>query len=265
MINKLRKYILIAFSAIFLLGCENKLEMFNYGDGLNFIYNNNVDSIFNYSFVYGPSAAVSDTVWVKVETMGYISESSREISFIQIQTDGNNAAPGTHYIPFDDASVKAKYVIKKGESTASLPIIIKRDASLKNSIVTLVLGFKENNYFKSALPKRSRYIIIITDQLSKPANWAAYAIAYFGTYGVVKHQFLIDQTGKKWDDEYLSNELGFTSSTVFAGGINSNYDAAYCNYLVAVLKARLIAFNTSRISQGLDVLKEADGTIVSFN
>ncbi len=264
MINKFSKYILIAFSAIFVSGCENKLEMFNHSDGLNFIYNNNVDSIVNYSFVYGPSTAVTDTILLNVETMGFIGENAREVTLEQIPAEGTNAISGTHYVPFNDPTVKNNYVIPKGVVTATLPVIIKRDASLKSSTVTLVVGFKENNYFKSGLPKRSRFKIIFTDQLSKPANWAAYAIGYFGAYGVVKHQFLIDQTGKKWDDEYLSKELGFTSSTTYTGGTNSNYDAAYCEYLLEVIIRKLSAYNALRISQGLGVLKEADGTIVSF-
>ena len=73
---------------------------------------------------------------------------------------------------------------------------------------------------------------------------------YFGVYGVVKHQFLIEQTGKKWDDEYIESLI--------------KGDSNYLKYLVRKMSARLSEVNAERTAKGLDVLKEADGTIVEI-
>ena len=73
-------------------------------------------------------------------------------------------------------------------------------------------------------------------------------IYYYGEYGPVKHQFLIDQTGEPWDDEYI---------VALHDG-----DSAYLEYLMAKMQNQLDALNAERVAQGLDVLKEADGTEV---
>ncbi len=265
--KRINRYLIIVFGTLILFSCENKLEMFNHDNGLNFIYNNKADSTINYSFVYGPSTAVSDTLWVKVETMGYIGEVDREIELEQIMTGANDAVAGTHFVAFDDSSLKELYKMPKGAITVTLPIILKRAPSLKTTQVTLYLKFKENAHFKKALPKRNRLRITISDQLSKPMYWAYTAKYFFGQYGPVKHQFLIDITGKRWDDDYLYNELGFASGEIMYGAVpvtNANYDRSYVVFYAQTLRIKLQEYNQQRINQGLDVLKEADGTIVTL-
>ena len=73
---------------------------------------------------------------------------------------------------------------------------------------------------------------------------------YAGDYGVVKHQFLIDQTGEKWDDDYIEK---------FMTG-----DGAYRSYLIEKLSKRLDEVNAERQEKGESPLCEADGTPVSF-
>ncbi|OFY42722.1 MAG: hypothetical protein A2X18_13620 [Bacteroidetes bacterium GWF2_40_14] len=262
--NKFFKYLTLAVIVAALPACEKDPEVYNSGDGLNFYYENEADTLVSYSFVYGPSTATVDTVWVKVETIGLLSDNDRNVTFEQVQTGTNDAVAGTHYVAFNDASLKSYYVIKAGSSRVSIPVIIKRDASLKTKSVNLSIRIKSNDYFKMVNLDRNRVRLIFTDQLSKPNCWAYYCTSYFGTYGPVKHQWLIEQTGNKWDNEYLSSVLGFTSSNTSTDGTNSNYDSGYCSYLSAALTKKLNAYNAARTAQGLDILKEADGTVVSF-
>lgn len=247
-----------------LTACEKDLKVYNSGEGLNFYYENQADTLINYSFVYGPAAATEDTLWIQVETIGPLSENERDVSFEQVQTGINDAVAGTHYIAFDNASMKNHYVVKAGDSKATLPVVIKRDASLKSKSVNLLIRITPNSYFKLINPVRNRVRLIFSDQLSRPNCWAYYCSSYFGSYGSVKHQWLIEQTGNKWDDEYLSEILGFTSSSTSTNGTNSNYDSGYCSYLRAALIKKLTDYNSARTAQGLEVLKEDDGTVVSF-
>ena len=60
----------------------------------------------------------------------------------------------------------------------------------------------------------------------------------------------IEQTGKKWDDEYIESLI--------------KGDSNYLKYLVRKMSARLSEVNAERTAKGLDVLKEADGTIVEI-
>lgn len=264
--NKYSKYIISAVIIVTALSsCEKDLEVYHYPDnGLNFYYESAKDTVKNFSFVYGPTTRTIDTVWVKVETVGFITDKDRDFTFEQVQTTGTNALVGKHYVAFDDVSVKSYYSIPAGKSQTRVPIIVKRDASLKTSSVNLLIRVKNNENFKIANPSRSMTKVIITDQLAKPTCWAIYADGYFGTYGPVKHQFFIEQTGKKWDDEYILNVLGFTSGSTWADGVNSNYDSGYCVYLAKALSMKLEAYNAARTTKGLDVLKEADGTVVAI-
>ncbi|MDD2425909.1 MAG: DUF4843 domain-containing protein [Bacteroidales bacterium] len=259
-------YLFLIFAALnaALSSCEKELEVYNAGEGLNFLYENAGDTIRNYSFVYVSSTLVQDTIWLNVETIGPLSDKDRSFEFEQIQTGSGDAVSGTHYIPFNDTGLKNFYVIPSGKSKASVPVVLKRDVSLKTTVINLAIRIKSNETFKLFNPDRNRMTIVYTDQLSQPSCWAHYCTTYFGEYGPVKHQWLIEQTKNKWDDDYLSNVLGFTSSTVSQNGTNSNYDSGYCDYLSQALTVRLDAYNADRISRGLDVLKEADGRVVSF-
>jgi hypothetical protein len=262
--NSLFKYLTFAAILYIASSCEKKLEVFNAGGGLNFYYTTAGDTLLNYSFVYGPSTAITDTIWLKVETIGPLFNEEREITIAQENTGINDAVAGTHYVAFNDVAVKKYYFMPANKSLDSIPVILKRDASLKSKSVNLLICIKTNNDFNLVSPEKSSLKIVFTDQLARPNRWAYYCSAYFGDYGPVKHQWLIEQTGNKWDDDYLSNVLGFTSSSTYENGTNSNYDAGYCNYLSQALMNKLTAYNAARTAQGLDVLKEADGTVVAF-
>lgn len=259
-------YLLIAFVAILFSSCEQELSTFSYPDsGLNFYYEQQADTMLTYSFVYSSAETTQDTVWVEVETMGYLSDLDRSFEFEQIA--GNYtpvAVSGVHYISFDDEAVKKYYVVPAGQSKVTVPVILLRDASLQAEEVYLTVKIKANENFIVAQSNRSQTVIKFTDMLSAPTRWAIYAEAYFGVYGPVKHQFLIDTTGEKWDDEFFENTLGFTSSWSYSDGYNSNYDSGYCNYYAQYLAEQLEAYNQQRLADGLDVLTEADGTVVSI-
>ncbi len=267
-------FTLLVTLAMSLTSCEKDLEVYNTETcRINFYYNLNSRSSFNetlartsYSFIYGDVNRERDTLWFDVQTMGFTSDKDRPVTLQQLPSDGNQAVPGKHYVAFDDPSVSHLYVIPAGKATTKLPVIILRDASLKNETVTLKFGFKENEFFQLGFEEFSTRQIEMTDQLSEPSKWnEAYPIPgleryfpqyamrlsdYFGEYGVVKHQFLIEQTGKKWDDEYIESLI--------------KGDSNYLKYLVRKMSSRLDEVNAERVSKGLDVLKEADGTPVEI-
>ncbi|MNL14482.1 hypothetical protein D3C87_1354250 [compost metagenome] len=156
-------------------------------------------------------------------------------------------------------------MVPAGSSIASLPIVVKRDASLKSSRVTLALEILINSDFKLVNYNRNKVKLTFTDQLAKPKNWGIMANYCFGAYGPAKHQWLIDQTGHTWDDEFISTELGFTSSLTWNNYVNANYDGAYIDFLITKIRETFAAYNQQRLNQGLDVLREENGTAVSFN
>ena len=276
----MKQYIYLICALCTLCGftsCERELEVYSEPTcRLNFIYENvetraQFDEKFattSYSFVYGPSNLTNDTLWFEVETMGFVSDKDRAVSLVQVSTGENDAVPGKHYVAFNDPSLASKYVIPAGKARAKLPIVLLRDASLLTETVTLRFSIQDNDYFVQGYPEFQTRTLVFTDQLAEPSKWTAplsmayvyggrtyyyttYFYYYFGNYGVVKHRFLIEKTGKAWDDDYIEELMGG--------------DSNYIDYIQKKVTKLLEEENAHRQAQGLDVLKEADGTVVDFN
>lgn len=260
----------LVLSAALLSGCEKDLEV--YSDPtcrLNFTYENVENrsdfksqyATDTYSFVYSGDSVERDTVWYDIQTMGFLSDEDRPVTLVQLDTAACNAQPGVHYVAFDDASLQSYYIIPAGKSTARLPIVLLRDATLKDTTVVLKFGIQSNEWFQNGYPEFQNRVLTFTDRLSEPSKWNAmyypfpsfptYGVSfadYFGVYGTVKHRFLIEQNGEKWDDDYIDKLM--------------TGDQQYLSYLVTKMSKALEELNAQRESQGLDVLKEEDGTTV---
>ncbi len=238
-----------------LASCEKPLPVYDYdGDALNFELTLNSETgeamERSYSFVYEGDDVTLDTLWVRVNTQGFVRDYDRPFRLQQIAsgTDRPDATPGTHYTGFDDASLAGSYVIPAGQNTALLPVVVRRDASLKEGDVSLYFQLQENEHFKQGLPAQRTAMLVISDRLSRPASWSNY---YFGPYGQVKHRFMIDHTGLRWDEDFVSQLV--------------SGDYGYIRYLMMLLARELEQENTARAKQKLRPLAEENGDEVSFS
>ncbi|MBQ8501116.1 MAG: DUF4843 domain-containing protein [Bacteroides sp.] len=236
----------------FLLGlsasCEKDLPVYDYADSmLNFDLQISSETqepeLTSYSFVYVDEAVEEDTVWVTVKTMGFLSDQDRPIELEQVKSGEKDAQPGVHYVPFDDPELKAKYYyIPANEVDRKIPIVVKKDVSLSSESVYLYVTFKDNGYFRSGYPLYSVMRLNISNMLTKPAAWDSYADYFFDKYGPVKHKFMIDVTGLKWDNEFLEAHL--------------YGEQGYLTYLAQLCDKELRLENARRAEQGLGVLAE---------
>ena len=163
---------------------------------------------------------------------------------------------GRHYVSFSDPSLATYYTIPAGKARTKIPVVLLRDASLQSQTVTLRFSIQANENFQNGYPEFQTRTLTFTDQLAEPSEWINLELpypaypqyTYFGKWGPVKHKFLIDETGEKWDDDYIKQLL--------------EGDSGYLTYMIRKMSKRLDAVNAERQAQGLDVLKEADGTPV---
>ncbi|MFX1706997.1 DUF4843 domain-containing protein [Chitinophaga sp. CC14] len=164
------------------------------------------DTVKPYTFYYEPATTIQDTVFFDIYAIGGVSGNDRPFILEQVTLNGEeNAIPGTHYKAFSDPSLKEVYVIKAGEVHASVPVILLRDASLKKKNVKLQIQVKANDQFQPGEIRKLWRRVNLTDMLSQPAAWNASAVQYYwGKYSQVKHSFMINQTGEKWDEEFLT-------------------------------------------------------------
>lgn len=184
--------------------CENDLPVYdNQEGGLMFVYERRSDTLTNYSFAY--DVIDIDTVWVKARILGFPADRDRAIMLKQLVTGQNDAVSGEHFVPFNDPELMEKfYYIPKGKIEQDLPIVLKRAASLKEANYTLRVSFETNAEFTFGNKDRIYKRIVLADQLIKPNKWDSYCKYFLGDYGPVKHQFLIQTTGFKWDEDFVN-------------------------------------------------------------
>ncbi len=251
--------LLATFSA-----CEQDLEPYSSTDcRLNFVYLDYTGAVMtsdrvteaertsSYSFITAGAGSTeritTDTLWFDVSTMGFLSDHDRPIRLEQVSTGKDDAIPGVHYVAFDDPAFTRCCFVPANQNQTQVPIIVLRDPSLEEHDVTLVFRLAENEYFKpgyTGLTERTLYII---DRLLEPSNWSQ---QYFGIYGPVKHQLMIDWTGEAWDESYIRSLL--------------SGDVGYLSYLNEFFRLKLEEENAKRLEAGLDIYKEKDGSEIRF-
>lgn len=241
--KKLNKALYLFIGFIF-FACEDAMNVYNtQDDRLNFTFQGvHYDSVSRMTFVYEPEEVTSDTVFLKLRTMGFIRDYDRRIKLEQIPSAGMQAVSGVHFISIDDPSFADDYVVKAGRDTVIVPIVLLRDKSLKKQEYTLTLKIVENEYFKIGQLRDAEKTIVMADVLSKPSKWTTSIDRYyFGPWGKVKHQFMIDVSGEKIDDDYF---------TLF------NADYGYMISTVAFFKEELIRVNEELAANGKGPLRE---------
>ena len=100
--KKINKYILWLLPVFGLFACEDEMGVYNSPENrLNFIYEpfTMADTVIPRTFVYDVETRVFDTVWLEVETMGYVEDHERSFALEQVKKgEGEQAVAGKHYI-----------------------------------------------------------------------------------------------------------------------------------------------------------------------
>lgn len=249
-------YMVVGIAAM--TGCQkdnyylyNDIGRIQFGPDPAFLYRPGYelsDTVKAFTFFYENSAVKQDTVFFDIYTVGGISKEDRHFKLEQIQVEGaKNAEPGKHYIGFDQPEASRNFVIKADSVHARLPVILLRDASLRDTNVVLRFQFVTGGDFAVGQADNLWREIGYTDRLSQPGKWdASFTKYYFGEYSVTKHKFMIDSTGKKWDDAFIVE-------------IYSDY--ALLQYWKGVCKNALIKYNNAHPGHPL---KDEYGQLVVF-
>lgn len=210
------KYILIAVICVLTLSCKKSADFLytdiarlQFGPAQQFLYLPSYafnDSLKQETFVYLNTNTLLDTVYFDIYAMGNVTDKDRAFSLKQEQVNGQyNAIPGVHYKAFTDPDVAKNYVIKAGQAHSLLPVILIRDASLKTNSAVLKLNIIANENFQPGQSQLLWRKVVFTDRISRPAAWDDLSAKnWYGKYSSVKHKFMIDNTGQKWDQDFLT-------------------------------------------------------------
>lgn len=260
--NILKYFVLIGLVASF-VSCSEKLEPYNSPDNkLGFSFELREDSMTKYTFVYDKGDVVEHTVEVDLETLGFVVDHDRTISFKQVPAgEGKkDAVAGKHYVPFDDPSVAPKYVVKAGQSKVKIPIVFKRDKSLLEDKYYLKLQIVSNEFFTPSYSEDIEKLIEISDVITRPKYWNGQVVYYFaGDYGDEKYRFMINAAEFKLDEEFFEKHFS----------VSNSIDMGYTGYLAIYFSNKLREHNAEREKNGLGPLTEkpvngAPGVKVQF-
>jgi hypothetical protein len=172
---------------------ENSVYFFKGAD----LYNTFVqeDSLL-YNFATKENSRQKDTLHLRVLTAGFLADRERPVLLAQVNHGGTtDAVAGTHYVDFGDPGISDRMVVLAGNERAELPVVLLRDPSLRSQEARIVIELRENAYFKVVMPDLSRFVIKITDMITRPSNWDSIWQFYLGNWGPEKMRFLVEYVG----------------------------------------------------------------------
>lgn len=176
-----------------LFSCE-KEEKFNYLGGNQVYFATTADSSI-YSFAILSSSVKEDIALIPVAVSGVAADIDREIKIEVIQQgttakEGLDFASGGHYH-------LEKTILKKGEIETNIPVTVFRQKDIDGGEVVVWLRIvPDENFLGNMGESFLVHKLKINDILTKPDNWDTYIRRYFGEYGPVKYQFIIDKLGR---------------------------------------------------------------------
>lgn len=206
-------------------GCK-KGEYLMYSDGARVQLNDT--ATINSTFYYDAPAVVKDTIYIRVNTIGGITAADRPVKLQQIPeydysyvrdpvtnqiTDTIatekpfKAVPGIHYVALDDKSLESRMVIRANRAFDSIPVILLRDATLKDNSYRLRLKVMANTEFTTGEKNATEVTIVFSDKLERFFSWrvdtyTAEAFSWLGKYSTAKHQFMIDVLKENIDEAW---------------------------------------------------------------
>lgn len=218
-------YLMVCCSA-FLGGCKQELPFYSEEamPYLNIVYakdihGNVTDSVVNYSFVYSDEHVVRDTIWLEVKHIGHIPTTDLHFTLEQVkETEGVQAVPGVHYVALDAPEITEWCVMPAGKITTRIPVVLLRDASLKEQDVRLRIGIVDGGDYLAGVDGQIQKLFVFSDQLVPPEAWDRYIDAFvFGPYSKKKHEFLIKTIkDEQVDNAYFERLLALKDFTYYA-------------------------------------------------
>ncbi len=213
---------------------------------------------YDYNFVYTKDDVKEDTIWIKIISRAALPSRNLKVALRAFNdTTDNllslpNAESGIHFKSFKEMA--DKMILHKGRMLDSIPIVVLRDKSLKENGRRLTLRVADSEDIKAADKKADDsgdkifVVIYISDGYSEPSNWRWY-MTQFGRYGKVKHEFMIKDSGQKWDAAFIEKLR------------QDYYDQIYYLYK---FRNDLKELNAQRAMEGKGPLAESDGSLVTF-
>ena len=252
-----------------LLSCSTDLGSYNGDNMIRFV--DNADDV--YTFAYYSNEKQADTLKIKLMTIGEVTNHPRTVHYEQVKKkwkykyaeDDANKIIDSSYVDMDYPAEQGKHfeILDAHDGTLTVPanangitvrVIVKReDTDLQKNARELYLRLLPNGDFTIPSPRYGLKKITLSDKLEKPRLWSNknyFCNLYLGDWSEVKHRFMINVTGWKWDDEFIKYY------------IRESNDRPLRDYFLTKIKKALNTYNAD--PKNNPPLKDENGKNVVF-
>ena len=212
----MKKYIYLFLLMAGIAGCQQNKE-FDWQSvdavyfQINSDWNKTTDSV-TYSFA--GKGVDMDTVWLKVNLQGNMSDDSRKISMV-VNPELTTAEEGVHY-----ETLKEYYELPARQTSVKLPLVVfNQDQTLDKKAVLVVLELLPTADLALGISERNKVKVEVSNILNPPSYWNGIQ-TYFGVYSRVKHEICIRELG--WEFPESQDYYDYQEWKVY-GKYMSNY------------------------------------------
>ena len=219
---KLRYLLGMTFAVGLIGGCSTDYMDFKGGNFVQF--SSSAEEV--YTFAYFSSEKQKDTLNIGIMSIGEVVDYPRTIRFEQVtkeweytyDAEDPNKVVDSVYVDMKFPAVKGVHfeafggennelILPANQNEIKVKIVVKReDESLRTEACKLELRLLPSDDFRTGVPKNIVKKITISDKLERPTIWkdTDYTCSiYLGNWSEVKHRFMIDVTGEKWDNDFI--------------------------------------------------------------
>lgn len=210
----MKKYLYIISLALLSVGysCDSEYDTYS---GTDVVYMNETTDTTRFSFTYVDSKYDRQTQEIKIKAIGNVYDYDRVVN---IKFTTKNATEGIDFEPLAD-----QYVIKAGEISLVIPIVMIRTEALQTEEKVIDMELADNEYFKTyydfgsddrttwVKTNRLRQTLIFSEFMTqRPKQWNPYVL---GTFSPKKFMLICDVMGiereKFLDASYMSYRTSY--------------------------------------------------------
>lgn len=174
---------------------------------VRFIYNHAGEDSVIYSFALHPGIQ-EDTVSMPLQIIGMTSPEEREVG-VEVNEEQTTAQENENF-------VIQKCSIAGNQVRGTLKVMVRKAGNLQAQDRVVVVNLVNNEKFIKGPVNESVYRIVLTERMTKPADWPG----SLGIYSRVKHEFVIKVTGKgtdykAWTSQEQTYYLGLLNTALY--------------------------------------------------
>lgn len=186
----MKNYILFTLLIALIVGCESEYTKYS---GENVVFIHNYGDTTKLSFTYVDSEVKELTKNLLIKCIGDVCDYDLEV---RMETTLYHCIAGTDFEPIEE-----KYIIKAGETSVTIPIVLKRTVQLQKEVKMITLHLKESKDFKlffeygspdgkTTQSSRIEHVIEFSELLTKePETWSE---SKFGKFSPAKFILICD-------------------------------------------------------------------------